>query len=108
MATLGLALGVEGLRSCVFSASMLESGSSAGQGAPMMWHRSWGAGDWLVMSLMMLIFWGALVAGAVWLVRNARRPGHSTGSARQILDEKLAHGEVTEEEYLRRRELLTR
>jgi len=75
----------------------------------MMWHHSWGAGDWLVMSLMMLIFWGALVAGAVWLVRNARRPlEHSNGTARQILDEKLARGEVTEEEYLRRRDLLTR
>ena len=75
----------------------------------MMWHRSRGAGDWLVMSLMMLIFWGALVAGAVWLVRNARRPlEHSTTGARQILDEKLARGEVTEEEYLRRRDLLTR
>ena len=75
----------------------------------MMWQHSWGAGDWLVMSLMMLIFWGALVAGAVWLVRNARRPlEHSTTGARQILDEKLARGEVTEEEYLRRRDLLTR
>ena len=75
----------------------------------MMWHRSWGAGDWLVMSLMMLIFWGALVAGAVWFVRNARRPLEpSTTGARQILDEKLARGEVTEEEYLRRRDLLTR
>jgi putative membrane protein len=75
----------------------------------MMWHRSWGAGDWLVLSLMMLIFWGVLVAGAVWLVRNARRPlEHSTTGARQILDEKLARGEVTEDEYLRRRDLLTR
>jgi len=75
----------------------------------MMWHHSWGAGDWVAMSLMMLVFWGALVAGAVWLVRNARRPlENSNAAARQILDEKLARGEVTEEEYLRRRELLTR
>lgn len=73
----------------------------------MMWHHSWGAGDWLVMSLLMLIFWGALVAGAVWLVRNARRPlEHSTTGARQILDEKLARGEVTEEEYRARLEVL--
>lgn len=75
----------------------------------MMWHHSWGAGDWFVMSLLMLIFWGALVGGAVWLVRNVRRPlEHSNGVARQILDEKLARGEVTQEEYLRRRALLTR
>ncbi|HZV25272.1 MAG TPA: hypothetical protein VFG00_03190 [Acidothermaceae bacterium] len=75
----------------------------------MVWHHSWGAGDWVVMSLVMLIFWGALVAGVLWLVRNARRPlEQNPGGARQILDEKLARGEVTEEEYLRRRDLLTR
>ena len=75
----------------------------------MMWQHGWGASEWLVMSLMMLIFWGALVAGAVWLARNTRRPlRHATTGARQILDDKLARGEVTEDEYLRRRELLTR
>ena len=75
----------------------------------MMWQHGWSAGEWLVMSLMMLISWGALVAGAVWLVHNARNPlGRSTTGARQILDEKLPSGEVTEEEYLRRRELHTR
>jgi uncharacterized membrane protein len=75
----------------------------------MMWQNGWGAGEWLVMSSMMLIFWGALVFSAVWLVRNAHRPlEHPTTTARRILDEKLARGEVTEEEYLRRRDLLTR
>ena len=34
---------------------------------------SWGGGQWLVMSLMMLLFWGSLVALIVWAVRSSRR-----------------------------------
>lgn len=74
------------------------------------WGHDMGWAGWLVMWLMMLVFWGLLVAGGFWLVRSIRsdRGGAPTAppSARQILDERLARGELTEEEYLRRRDLL--
>lgn len=66
---------------------------------------------WLGMSLMMLFFWGLLVAGAFWVVRATRvgqsaSPSSTRSDALQILDERLARGELTEEEYIRRRDLL--
>ena len=62
----------------------------------MMWwnHSAWGFGDWLAMSLMMVVFWGLLVALVVWLVRgfrNERTPasgGHRPANDRA--DELLA------------------
>jgi hypothetical protein len=38
---------------------------------PMMWWSDggWGFG-WLLMSVMMVVFWGGLIAVAVWAVRS--------------------------------------
>ena len=41
----------------------------------MMHGYGWDVGDWLAMSLLMIVFWGALLALVVWAVR---RP-HDTG-----------------------------
>ena len=54
--------------------------------------------------LGMLLFWGlflALVAGGgIWLIRQARPSERTAGkTARQILDERLARGEISPEEY---------
>jgi putative membrane protein len=71
----------------------------------------WGWGAWLAMSLMMLVFWGGLVAVLVMLVRSVRQPGapqDASGDARRILDERFARGELDEEDYVRRRDLLGR
>jgi uncharacterized membrane protein len=50
----------------------------------------------------------------IWVVRTTRGPTvlsppnpESEKTARGILDERFARGEITEEEYTRRRELLT-
>ncbi len=64
----------------------------------------WGMGFGL---LFMLLFWGALIALAVWVVRVLFPPaGHPpappTGrdlSAREILDRRFARGEISREEY---------
>jgi putative membrane protein len=82
----------------------------------MMWHSGWGWGGWLAGGLMMLLFWGLLVAAVVVLVRGAgpqgrpgtpsTRDGQDGAGARRTLDERFARGELTEEEYLHRRELL--
>lgn len=78
----------------------------------MMWgYGNWGWGSWLVMSLMMLVFWGALIFGGIALWRSAersdRRPQHrGHPSPEQVLDERFARGEIDAEEYRSRRELL--
>ena len=70
---------------------------------PMMWGMwgAWGIG----MMLMMLVFWGVVIAGIVlgirWLAsqgRTARRD-----SALDILRERYARGEIDREEFLARK-----
>ena len=79
------------------------------------WDHGWGAGQWLAMSLMMLVFWGALISLVVWLVRSARPEprSHTTppstppsAHAEEVLSDRFARGEIDDEEFTRRRELL--
>jgi putative membrane protein len=71
-----------------------------------------GFGWWLVMTLGMVVFWGAVIALVVWLLRGgvaAAHPGsaeHREPTAREILDRRLAEGSLDVEEYERRRRLL--
>lgn len=73
---------------------------------------SWGAAEWLTMSVMMLLFWGLLAGLVVWAVRSLRpastnvHPTDGIGRADQILAERYARGEIDEPEFERRRELL--
>jgi putative membrane protein len=64
---------------------------------------------------MMLIFWGGLVALAVFLVRGglATRPSHGEQTrngpdAQEILAERFARGEISEDEFEQRRRVLER
>lgn len=89
----------------------------------MVWNDGgWGAGGWVLMSLLMVAFWVTVVIGIVWLIRWMRAPSGPEGDratqlgppaaswppdeARRILDERYARGEISEEEYLRRRDVL--
>jgi putative membrane protein len=78
----------------------------------MSWYGGAGMGwlAWLGIGLMMIVFWGLVVLALVWLIRSraaARKEEPlSARSPREILDERLARGELTEEEYVRRRDLL--
>src|SRR2546429_9736324 len=72
---------------------------------PMMFM--WGAGG-LVMMLMMLVFWGLLIAGLVlglrWLVGQGRSAGHD--QALEILRQRYARGEIDKQELeTRKRDL---
>jgi putative membrane protein len=57
--------------------------------------------------LIMLLFWGGLIALGVWLVgtmfpRDGRRPTSPAArdlSARRILGRRYAQGEITREQY---------
>jgi len=77
----------------------------------------WGAGQWVAMSLMMLIFWVAVIALGVWLVRSTRRTPRTpesviperttaTDDAQRLLAERFARGEIDETEFTRSRTLL--
>jgi putative membrane protein len=90
----------------------------------MMWwdDAGWNAGGWILMSLLMIVFWGGLVALVVWLVRGMRTEQHSTppppppapvtapqtstARADELLAERFARGEIDEHEFTRRRALL--
>jgi putative membrane protein len=69
----------------------------------------WGAGWWILMALMMVAFWGLAIAGVVWLVRTlaSERHGHDRESPLEVLDHRLASGEITPEEYRERRATLS-
>lgn len=65
----------------------------------------WG---WFAMSAGMILFWGLLITAVVLIFRaldrSAERPARQDGSTgpERILGERLARGEIDEEEYRRR------
>jgi putative membrane protein len=76
----------------------------------MWWHDGIGAamgwGGWMLMAAVMLVFWGAVIAGPAALfgaVSTTERPGRRVESdgcrARMILDERFARGDIGAEEY---------
>jgi putative membrane protein len=75
-----------------------------------------GWGMWVFMAVIFVLFWSAIVAGIFLLVRYGRdrppSPSVSLGSegsgdrARQVLDERFARGEIDQDEYVKRRDLL--
>jgi putative membrane protein len=72
---------------------------------------NWGAGGWIAMALMMVVFWGLVIGGIVWLVRSLsdRGPGrHREPSALELLDRRLAMGELSVQEYEERRRILAK
>jgi putative membrane protein len=58
--------------------------------------------------LFMLLFWGGLIFGGVWLVKTIFTSGQQTPSGmasmeqtspRDILDQRYARGEISKDEY---------
>lgn len=70
------------------------------------WHSGWA---WWWMGVGMLLFWGLVAFGIVMLVRLGGRSGSSgRREAREILDERYARGEIDDDEYRRRSDLIRR
>jgi putative membrane protein len=67
----------------------------------MWWDHGWGWGDWLGMSLMMLVFWGVVIGLIVATVRNRSTPDAAVSPRRaeDVLAERFALGEIDEAEY---------
>lgn len=78
----------------------------------MMWY--WGGGvhwwGWLLGVLAMVSFWAVLLWAVWYFVTALRRPPEErpprSRDAKQILDERLARGELDPEEYRQLRDLL--
>ena len=77
----------------------------------MMWGNGWGW--WVFGTLMMLAFWGGLVALVVFGIRGWNRPREGsqpsgTPDAKAILEERFARGEISKEEFEERKQVLER
>ncbi len=74
------------------------------------WHNgTMGGGWWVLMVIGMVIFFAVFVVGAVLLVRHYGQPHSEIGasnSAIDILQQRFAQGEISEEEYTRSLALL--
>lgn len=72
----------------------------------------WGVLGWVGMSLMMIVVWGLPIALVVWAVRSSFRrdePSVTTPPRRdadQVLAERYARGQIDEDEFAHRREIL--
>lgn len=58
--------------------------------------------------ILMILFWGGLIFGGIWLVKtvftnsqqtSSGRPEPRQPTAREILDQRYARGEISREEY---------
>jgi putative membrane protein len=68
---------------------------------------------WIVWLLIVILFWGLVIAAIVlairWLIRADRRgsrEGPATPDALEVLRQRYARGEIDEAEYERRRAVL--
>lgn len=81
------------------------------------WNGGWGWGG-VVVSILMLLFWAAIIVGIVLVVRSlassqASGAGQDAQARRStaldVLEERYARGEIDREEFVRRRDdLLSR
>ena len=78
----------------------------------MMYGYGNGMGGWgyALMTISMILFWGAVIYGIVALVRYAHRDGPQRGEPagppapepERLLAERFARGEIDEDEYYQR------
>lgn len=75
-------------------------------------HGGWGWGWMALMMVAMVLFWGAVIVGIVWLIRGAtsgwqaRERGVRHETPAEILERRFAEGVISEEDYRARREVL--
>jgi putative membrane protein len=78
----------------------------------MYWGNGMGGWGMVLMAVSTVLFWGLVIAGIVMLVRYTGRSAPEGGSAsdaatpQRILAERFARGEIDEDEYTRRLQVL--
>lgn len=76
-------------------------------------HMDWDGGWWILMAIGMVLFWGLVIFGIVWVARElgSRREHHPhpgrVDDPMAILDRRLAEGTVSTEEYRQRKAILS-
>lgn len=72
-------------------------------------HGGWGWAWMVPMMLGMVLFWGAIIFGIFWLIRDGvqRRQPASEETALTILDRRFAEGVLSHEDYRQRRNVLS-
>ena len=73
----------------------------------MWWDHGFGEAGWLAMTIVMTGFWVAVALLIVVAVRAGRNSGSQEPDARQILERRLARGEIEVKEYLERLEAMS-
>jgi len=76
--------------------------------AVMWWDHDIGWGGWLMMTIGMAGFWILVALLVVALMRSGRMTGPESTDARDILERRLARGEIDVEEYQQRIDALSR
>ncbi len=72
----------------------------------MMWYYGSGGGwNWLWMTVMMLIFWGGVIAVAVWAIRSGLG-SRRENDALDVLRRRLAAGEISQEDFEKTKRIL--
>ena len=72
-------------------------------------HGGWGWAWMVPMMLGMVLFWGAIIFGIVWLIRDGveRRLQPPAETAVTVLDRRFAEGALSLDDYHQRRSVLT-
>jgi putative membrane protein len=71
------------------------------------WEWGFGPGVWILGVLGSAAFWAAIVLLVVLLVRRPRGEGPARSSALDILEQRYARGEISRDEFIERRDVLT-
>ncbi len=85
----------------IYSAIPILADHGHGHGFDFQWSS-------MPMMLGMVLFWGLVIVGIVWLARGGLGPREERRmSSLDILERRLAEGDLTIQEYGKRRALLT-
>jgi putative membrane protein len=71
-------------------------------------HGDIGTGWWIVMVVVMVLFWGAIILGVVWLARGGFDGwrGGRRQTPLEVLEQRFAEGAISIEDYHERRDVL--
>lgn len=72
----------------------------------MWWPNGWGWGNWLIMTLATLAFWGLVAWVIVTLVRQPESRHEHQRNPDEILAERFARGEIDADEFTQRKAVL--
>lgn len=78
----------------------------------MGWSGQLSATGWIIMAVCMLVFWAAVLCMLAMMFRNDRSGGHGRTAPEadplRVLEVRFARGEIGSDEFVARREELTR